>query len=188
MAPPDRRLNGLTATPTWLRLYGWHHSRLLMVTGLAVVAGLTYANALGQPFMFDDVSAIINNERIRHLTDPRVLLPERERPVAGRPLVNLSFALNYAVGGVNSWGYHVVNVAIHWLCAVLLLAIVADTLALPLMPTAFRDYADRLGFVIALLWLVHPLNSEVVTYVTQRTESLMAFFFLLTLYASARAR
>jgi len=159
-----------------------------MFVVLAVVGVLTYANALRQPFMFDDMSAIVDNQQIRRLTDPRVLLPERERPVSGRPLVNLSLAVNYALGGLDSWGYHAVNIIIHVLCAALLMLVVGDTLGLTHIPPALRDQADVLAFVVALLWVVHPLNSEVVTYVTQRTESMMAFFFLLTLYASTRAR
>ena len=159
-----------------------------MFVGLAVAGAVTYANSLKQPFLFDDMSAIVDNERIRELADPRVLAPERERPVAGRPLVNLSFALNYALGGLKPWGYHVVNVALHVGCAMLLLAVVGDTLALPQMPPGIRAQADLLGFTIALLWLLHPLNSEVVTYVTQRTESMMAFCLLLTLYAATRGR
>jgi protein O-mannosyl-transferase len=162
--------------------------RWLLFAGLGVVGALTYANALARPFMFDDMSAIVDNEQIRSLSDPRVLLPERERPVSGRPLVNLSFAVNYALGGLDSWGYHAVNLVTHVLCGVLLMAVVGDTLALPQMPAALREQADLLGFIVALFWLVHPLNSEVVAYVTQRTESMMAFFFLLTLYASTRAR
>jgi protein O-mannosyl-transferase len=183
-----RRRNRGSASPNGPRALKRPLRRWLMFAGLALVGTLTYSNALRQPFMFDDMSAIVDNEQIRRLSDARVLLPERERPVSGRPLVNLSFALNYAVGGVDPWGYHVVNVALHVICSLLLMTVVRDTLGVSQMPVALKDRADLLGFIIALLWLVHPLNSEVVTYVTQRTESMMAFFFLLTLYASTRAR
>jgi len=159
-----------------------------MQLGLAVAGLAVYFNSLHQPFMFDDMSAIVDNAEIRRLSDLRVLLPERERPVAGRPLVNLSFAINYALGGLNVVGYHLWNVGLHVLCGILLFVVVRDTLALPRVPTALGAQAAPLGFVVALLWMLHPLNSEVVTYVTQRTESMMALFFLLTLYASLRAR
>jgi hypothetical protein len=163
-------------------------TRLMLHAGLALAGSLAYLNSLRQPFMFDDVTAIVDNEQIRRLADVGVLLPERERPVAGRPLVNLSFAINYALGGLNVVGYHVWNVVLHVLCGMLLFAVVRDTLGLPLLPSALASRALPLGFVVALFWMLHPLNSEVVTYVTQRTESMMAFFYLLTLYASLRAR
>lgn len=160
----------------------------MMLTGLALAGSLTYLNSVRRPFMFDDMAAIVDNVHIRRLSDVRVFLPERENPVAGRPLVNLSFAINYALGGLNVVGYHVWNVAVHVLCGLLLFAIVTDTLGLPPLPSALSNRAAPIGFVVALLWMLHPLNSEVVTYVTQRTESMMAAFYLLTLYASLRAR
>jgi protein O-mannosyl-transferase len=162
-------------------------SRLMMQTALALAGSLAYANAVGRPFMFDDVSAIIDNERIRQL-DPTVFLPERERPVAGRPLVNLSFAINYALGGLNVAGYHIWNIALHLLCGLLLFAIVRDTLGLPRVPSTLGSRSTAIGFAVALIWMLHPLNSEAVTYVTQRTETMMACFYLLTLYAGLRAR
>jgi hypothetical protein len=161
---------------------------MVSYAALAAAGGLAYASALGQPFMFDDMAAIVDNDSIRRLADPGVLRPERERPVAGRPLVNLSFAINYAIGGLNVFGYRLLNLVLHVLCGLLLFAIVRETLALPASPVVLSARRTAVGFVVALLWMVHPLNSEVVLYVTQRTESMMALFYLLTLYASLRAR
>jgi hypothetical protein len=69
-----------------------------------------------------------------------------------------------------------------------LFAVVRDTLGLPRLPGALGRRAAPIAFAAALLWMLHPLNTEVVTYVTQRTESMMALFYLLTVYASLRAR
>jgi Flp pilus assembly protein TadD len=175
-----------------------------------VLAGaLTYANSLTGPFVFDDRGTVLDNPTIESLWDRDVLTAPQEAPVAGRPVANVSFALNYALGQRNVAGYHVGNVALHLLCALLVFGLVRRTLqlaspdanaAVPLGraratagaggrpvgagPTPGR--AEGLPFVVALIWTVHPLNSEVVNYLTQRTESLMALFYLLTLYASAR--
>ena len=126
-----------------------------------------------------------------------MLTPRRELPTAGRPLVNLSFAINYAFGGLDVRGYHLVNLALHLLCGLLVFGIVRRTLELPslkdrfvfrLKPEATRAVTPlNLGFAAALLWTLHPLNTEAVNYLTQRTELMMAFFYLLTLYASIRA-
>ncbi|PWT86692.1 MAG: hypothetical protein C5B57_00595 [Blastocatellia bacterium] len=153
---------------------------------LIVVAGVVaYGNTLSVPFMLDDQLTILENPSIRSWGS--VLSPERELPVAGRPLVNVSFAINYAIGGLTEPGYHIVNISLHIISALLVFGIVrralqgfdpSDVLALLSTPLAFAT---------SLLWELHPLNTEAVNYLTQRTELMMALFYLLTLYASIRA-
>ena len=156
---------------------------------LIVLAGsVAYSNSLSGPFIFDDLPAIVENPQIREWSRlSAVLRPERESPVAGRPLVNLSFAINYALDGLNPLGYHLVNIAIHLLCALVIFGVVRRTLALPGLQPRFGRWASNLAFAAALLWTLHPLNTEAVNYVTQRTELMMALFYLLTLYAGIRA-
>ena len=156
---------------------------------LIVIAGLlAYANSLSGAFILDDQSTIVDNRQIREWWQPSsVLVPEADTAIAGRPIVNLSFALNYAVGGLDVRGYHAGNIAIHLICALLAFGIVRRTLELPRLRVRFGGSAANLACAAALLWVVHPLNSEVVDYLTERTESLMALFYLLTIYASIRA-
>jgi tetratricopeptide (TPR) repeat protein len=106
--------------------------------------------------------------------------------VAARPLVNLSLAVNYHFGQLNPRGYHVFNVAIHMLVAILLWAIVRRTLRLPSLHGRFDRAEGLIAVLVALLWAVHPLATEAVAYVTQRTELMMAMFYLATLYSSLR--
>jgi tetratricopeptide (TPR) repeat protein len=107
-------------------------------------------------------------------------------PVSGRPLVALSFAVNYAIGGVSPIGYHLVNLALHVLCALTLLAIVRRALVCGAFGEVLAAAAPPLAFASALVFVLHPLQTEVVDYVSQRTESMMALAFLLTMYASLR--
>ena len=157
-----------------------------------VIAGvLAYANSFSGPFLFDDFGSIVRNTSIRDLTNVRALFTtEDATPVSGRWLANLSYALNYAAGGLNVTGYHVVNLALHLTCAVLLFAVVRRTLE----AARWNSAAPRpvisgveLAFAIALVWAVHPLISEVVLYLSERTESMMAICYMLTLYSSVRA-
>ena len=149
---------------------------LIPILALILVGIGIYANSLAGPFVFDDYAAIVNNGDIRQLW-PLWRAPEAsERPsINGRPLVRLSLAFNYAMGGLETVEYHAVNIALHIGCALIFYALLLRSSA-------------RLGlaFCGALLWLVHPLNTQVVNYITQRSESLMALCYLGTLYCAAR--
>jgi tetratricopeptide (TPR) repeat protein len=155
---------------------------------IAAAVCVTFWNGVSGPFVFDDQNAVVDNPSIRHVFGPDgALFPPRDSPTAGRPVVNVSFAVNYALGALDVRGYHVGNIAIHLLCALLVFGIVRRTLDAPGVPISFRSVGVDLAFAVALIWALHPLNTEVVDYVTQRTESLMALCYLLTLYASIRA-
>ena len=159
---------------------------------MILLAGLvTYANGLTNPFIFDDFGSVVRNSSIRDLSDLRsVLTPPTETSVANRPLVNLSFAINYAMGGLNVFGYRAVNLALHLGCALVIFGLVRRTLdavwagGFGAAPSA---RAAALAGATALVWVVHPLNSEVVDYVSERSDSMMTLCYLGALYASVRA-
>jgi tetratricopeptide (TPR) repeat protein len=154
---------------------------------VVIVAGiLAYHNSFTVPFLFDDESSILENPTIRHLWPIwQPLMPPIGR-VQGRPLVNLSFAINYALGGTAVWGYHALNLAIHVFAGLMLLGVVRRTLRQPRLRGRFGAAAEPLALVTALIWVVHPLQTESVTYIVQRAESLMGLFYLLTLYCFIR--
>lgn len=158
---------------------------------IIVLAGIAaYANSFAGEFVFDDEPCITDNRSIRHLWPlSDVLFPPRELEatgVSGRPLLNLSFAINYALGGKNVWGYHAVNLAIHLLAGLTLFGIVRRTLLLPVLRDRFGAHATILALAVALLWIVHPLQTAAVTYTVQRAESLVGFFYLANLYCVLR--
>ncbi|MEO6876250.1 MAG: hypothetical protein ABI222_15655, partial [Opitutaceae bacterium] len=154
---------------------------------LAVVAA--YANSWNAPFVFDDFMAITQNPTIRHLDRLGDVLssPAFATGSTGRPMVSLSLALNYAVGGYDVKGYHLANTLIHAVAALALFGLMRRTLLRPVMREKFGAAALPLAFAIALLWALHPLQTESVTFVIQRSESLMGMFYLLTLYGFIRA-
>jgi tetratricopeptide (TPR) repeat protein len=153
---------------------------------------LAYANALRTPFIFDDAVAIVDNPTIRTLWPPWVALNPPHHgadgglTVSGRPVLNLSFALNFAISGTQVWSYHAVNLLIHACAALLLFGIMRRTFQQPSLRARFGEAATPLAFVIALLWALHPLQTAAVTYVAQRAESLCGLFYLLTLYSFLR--
>ena len=185
---------------------------ILVTAGVAV-----YANSLHGPFILDDLSSIVENPTIRHLQrSGQKPFGVRGETVAGRPLLNLSFAANYALG-TDLRGFHLTNLEIHILAALTLYGVLRRTFALaggrlwtaegrenvaagtakggnepagkldPASPSTIHSPpAAFSAFAIALLWLLHPLQTESVTYVVQRAESLSGLFYLLTIYCVIR--
>jgi hypothetical protein len=158
---------------------------------LAVVfAGLlAYQNSFFGPFVFDDTDSIFQNRTIRHLWPPwEALSPPHGSgaTVEGRPLLNLTFAVNCALGGTTPWGYHVVNLVIHILAGLVLFGIARRTFLQPVMAKRFETEATSLALAIAVIWTIHPLQTKAVTYVSRRAESLMGLFYLLTMYCFVR--
>lgn len=162
--------------------------RLLLAGSVIVLAvWAAYANSLSAPFVFDDLKSITLNPTIRQLWPPGpVLSPPPGGGLSGRPLVNLSFALNHAVGGEAVWGYHATNLAIHALAALTLFGVVRRTLLRPVLAGRFGSPALPLAWAVAVIWALHPLQTEAVTYLSQRTEALMGLCYLFTLYAFIR--
>lgn len=151
----------------------WLLALVLMLAGTAV-----YANSVDVPFIFDDEPHIVENRQIERLWPPWQLLGDSFRPV-----LKLTLAANYAIGGRDPAGYHLVNAAIHVLAAWLLFGVVRRC-AERVVPG--RDHT-AFAFLAALLWMLHPLQTQAVTYTIQRGESLMGLFYLLTLYAAIRS-
>ncbi len=159
----------------------------LLPLWLAAAGLYAYHNSFNGPFVFDDLYAIERNTSIRQLWPLwDVLSPPRHGATTGRPLVNLSLALNYALGGLDVRVYHAFNILIHVLTSLVLFGTVRRILLSPTLRPRYAADASRLALAIALLWVVHPLASEGVSYVIQRTELLMSLFFLLTLYCANR--
>lgn len=156
------------------------------VGSLLLLVVVSYHNSLQGPFVFDDEPAIAANPSIRRLWPlPEVLRPELADggvTVSGRPLVNLSLAVNHAVGGRAVEGYHVLNLLIHGLAGLTLFGLLRRTLRQPALAAGPGTAEIPLAWAVTALWLLHPLQTSAVTYIVQRAESLMGLCYLLTLY------
>ena len=174
-------------------------AHVLAVVLVIVVGTLAYSNSFAVPFsLFDDTLWIQENvfvHSFRHLSQLWRSQPPRFVPF-------LTFLLNYHFGGANVFGYHLVNLLIHlanallvyWLVLTTLrlssalspkpLALSSQPLALSSQPLALRSWALAAG----LVFVAHPLQTQAVTYIVQRMESLAALFYLLTLSLYLKAR
>lgn len=155
---------------------------------LVFSAFFAYHNTLSVPFLFDDRFSISANPTIQSLWPPWLAFdpPSGGSTVSGRPLVNFSLALNYALSGHAVWSYHAINLIVHLLAGLLLFGVVRRSLLLPPIRQQFGSAALPLALIIALLWTLHPLQTEAVTYISQRSESMVGLFLLFTLYAFIR--
>jgi tetratricopeptide (TPR) repeat protein len=207
---------------------------VLAAAAIIAAALAAYHNSFSGPFVFDDITGIVENRTIRQgFPFLSSLVPPSNVTVSGRPMANFTFALNHAISGQNVWSYHALNLLIHVLGGLTLFGILRRTLLLPVPPPAaasageprdrdgpascpdrsrrgpvpvaptasslpadgglpcvsprLREHATPVALAVALLWIVHPLQTEAVTYIVQRVESLMALFFLLTFYCFIRS-
>jgi len=154
----------------------------LIIKIFLIFAGvIVYTNSFAGVFLFDDRWAILENRDIRQLWPPGAYLFNTTRP-----LTNFTFALNFAMSGYQSGSYHAFNLVLHIFNTLVLFAILCRTFRL----TQFSKDKERkflwMAGVVSLIWCVHPMQTASVTYIVQRSESLMGCFYLLTLYAALR--
>lgn len=150
---------------------------------IVVSAVICYANSFDGTFVFDDRQYVANNPALHTLWPPYDWLAF----CPTRPLVYFTFAVNYALGGEEVFGYHLVNLLIHIATALALFGLTRRSLQSPVIHESLRNRATLIATVSALIWTVHPLCTQAVTYVYQRLESLAAMFAVLSCYALARA-
>ena len=159
-----------------------YYQLLIVVVGIII-----YFNGLHGGFIFDDESIILKNPHIEKIWPlSAALSAPPDSPVRDRPVVNLTLSLNYLLGDRSPFGYHLANLTIHLITALLLFGVVRRTFLTPQLSLRYGAAASGLALAAALIWEVHPLQTESVTYITQRCESLMGLFYLGMLYAIIR--
>lgn len=186
MSHPRRQHEAVAAPPR-------EPSTWLVAFVLAAAISLIFGSSASAPWIFDDTISVLGNPSITSLwplagdvDSPGPLRPPIENPMSARPLVNLSLAVNYYLGKFDPRGYRAINITLHFLNSLLVFAIVWRTLRLPRFEAQFKPSARWLGMMAALLWAIHPLLTEAVVYVTQRTELMVALFYLATIYCALR--
>ncbi|MFZ5861675.1 MAG: tetratricopeptide repeat protein [Nitrospirota bacterium] len=160
----------------------WH---LLAVALILAAVGIAYANSLDAEFQSDDLT---------FTADATLRLQELSASALGRavwhrrPVASLTFALNHYWGGDRVIGYHVVNVAIHAATALVLYALLVLIGRLPRVRDRMGPLPAPAALVAALLWAMHPVHTQAVTYVVQRMTSLASLFYVLALIAYLNGR
>lgn len=159
---------------------------------LLVILFAVYANSFYGDWHFDDFANIVSNpyiqiedfswENIKHC----IYGLEQKRP--SRPLAYLSFALNYQINGLDVFGYHVVNFAIHYFAAFFLFLFIFNTLKLPLLKERYENIAYPVAQLATLFWAVNPVFVTTVSYIVQRMALLAGIFYIMSMYFYLKAR
>lgn len=166
----------------------WNKFLLNPLTHIAVllaVCSILYGPILHAPFQFDDFGILMRNPNIESLPHFFKNWQNLER----KALTFLTFAINYRIGGQDTFGYHAVNVALHFFTACFLYFIIRNLLRTPsLIDTPFAKEKELFALFVSLVFLTHPLQTQSVTYIWQRSELLSGFFYLLAygLYLKGR--
>ena len=158
---------------------------------LVVIGATTFQRGLMAPFIFDDLPNIVNNPHMRSLqpTLSKALGAVKEAPAYGRPVAAYSLALNFAFFELNPLSYHLFSLAVHLLNSLLVFDLIRRTIPRSQLGQRWVPRPGGtalLAFVFALVWLVHPIHTETVTYASQRTELMVSTFLLATLWAFTR--
>ena len=157
---------------------------LLCALVIAAVGAVAYSNSFRCSFVFDDLYFIGNRESQTLWPPWQAMFSPR---FISRPLIGLSLAINYAISRYDVWSYHAVNFLIHIFAALALFGIVRRSLLTTRLRERFGAHATALALIVSMIWVAHPLQTQSVTYIIQRCESLMGLFYLLTVYCALRA-
>ncbi len=155
----------VTTAPGEPRQWNW----TLLVLGLLALAGLAYANAVSHPFVYDDIQLVLKNPEIRSTSQiPGIVgFSDDGFRVRTRWTRNVLYSLEYAYAGANPTVFHATNIVLHALVGLLIFSLIASV-------TRNR----WIGWWTAAVFLVHPINTEVVAHVSGRRGLLAAFFAL----------
>lgn len=157
----------------------------LPIVCITIWGAAIYSNILRVPFVFDDLVYIQNNPILKNplnLADIIGFAPSRW-------IGFFTFGLNYYFGQENTFGYHLVNLAIHIGSAISCYWLVLLTFRTPrLRDQASSDFKSTMALLAGLIFVSHPVQTEAVTYIWQRVESLAAFFYLLSLASYVKSR
>jgi Tfp pilus assembly protein PilF len=161
---------------------------------LLLLTIILYSNTLHIPWHFDDLRNILHNQAI-HLDElswdkiKRTFYAGPGGPEKlYRPVACFSFALNYYFGRDQVFGYHVVNLLVHYLTALFLFLFLYNTLRLPSLSTRYRNNAYAIALLGSVLWAINPVQIQAVTYIVQRMAGMAAMFYIMAMFFFLKGR
>jgi len=164
------------------RLITKEMSSIILIVCLGMIV---YYNSLFCSFHFDDTASITDNFAIRNLSNLQGIW--NFWPC--RFISYLSFAFNYHFNRLDVWGYHLFNLGVHLVTAVLVWWLVLLTLSTPVMKdNKIVSQAHLVALLVGLIFISHPIQTEAITYIVQRAASMAAMFYIAALCFYVKAR
>jgi len=151
---------------------------------LLLAALLAYLPSFNARFFLDDFRIILENPLLHDALDLGAIWRFSEARFIG----SLTFAANYTLHGEAVFGYHLANLLIHLLAGLGLFWLVRGLIASPAMAGEGRPWIRWVPWIAVAVFLLHPLQTQAVTYIVQRYTSLMAMFYLVSMAAFIWAR
>ena len=151
---------------------------------------IIYGNSLQGEWHLDDTSSIVENPgvHLKNLSWPDIKKTCYFRGGLSRPVSYFSFALNYYFDGLNVLGYHLVNLAIHYITAIFLFLFIYNTLKLPVLKERYGTVSYSVALLATFLWAVSPVQVLAVSYIVQRMTSMAGMFYIMAMYLYLKGR
>lgn len=166
-------------------------NNVAVISIFGIWSAIIYSNTINATFHYDDYFHIVNNPNIQweEVSWENVVrtLQSKEESLS-RPVANLTFALNYYVGGLDVSGYHYVNIGIHIITAFVFFLFLKTVFSLPHFGHKIQNKNYEIAFIASLLWLSSPLQIQAVTYIVQRMAALAAMFYVSAIYFFLKGR
>ncbi len=180
---------GSADRPSGLIRKGVTFQKRLLLFLLPLLVLVTYAHTMHSPFVFDDIRNISANPatQISELTFKNMRKAAVDSPLSARPISYITFAINYFFHQHEVYGYRLVNLVIHMLNGMLLYLFLMNTFKLPILQDTIKQ-PFWVAYFAALVWVIHPLQVESVTYIVQRMNSLATLFYMLAFLCYLKAR
>ncbi|UCG67539.1 MAG: tetratricopeptide repeat protein [Deltaproteobacteria bacterium] len=172
------------------------HCRIVVfsIIALSLLIFSIYGNSFDCSWHFDDDPNITDNPNL-HLKEitwqnlKRALFSDRNNPAYPyRPMACLTFALNHYFGGLNVFGYHLVNILIHLISSVFLFLFIYHTLNLASLKAKYARQSYFIALLATTLWAINPVQTQAVTYIVQRMASLAGMFYIMSMFFYLKAR
>ena len=170
------------------------HKKIFAITALFIIILIIYSNTFHASWHFDDEPNITDNPNL-HLKEitwenvKRTIFSDRNNPdIPYRPVACLSFALNHYFGGLDVFGYHLVNISIHLLSSIFLFLFIYHTLNLPSLKTKYASHSYSIALLATILWTINPVHTQAITYLVQRMASMAGMFYIMSMYFYLKAR
>ncbi|HUN53845.1 MAG TPA: hypothetical protein VMU29_01685 [Smithella sp.] len=168
------------------------HKYIFTFIALFAALFIIYSNSFHGDWHFDDFGNIVNNPhtQIKSFSWPEIkqYVHDISQNRLWRPLPVLSFALNYKLGGMDVFGFHVVNFIIHYLTSVFLFLFIYNMLKLPRLKDQYQNIAYPVSLLASFLWALNPLHVTCVTYIVQRYTSMAGLFYIMSMYFYLKGR